>query len=354
MEERIQTMKINKLISIILALALLLTVFAGCGKSDTAGSTSKTDEAVSDTTENNELKPVRLVLDWTPNTNHTGLYVALENGYFEEEGLSVELLQPPESGAVPLLAAGNAEYAISFQEEMGPAIAKDDPLPVTAVAAIINHNTSGIISLKDSGIDSPKKLEGKRFACWDSPLVNNIVRTVVEEDGGDFEQVDFIYNNVTDVVSALQADIDAVWVYWAWDGVAAEVSALDINYFDFIDYYPTFDYYTPVILSNNTYMANNPEDVKAFMRAVSKGYNFAIENPEDAADILVKNVPELNPDLVLASQKFLAEAYQSDSPRWGEIDSTRWGSFYKWMYEEGLLDNDLGESGFTNEFLPEN
>ncbi|MCL2271154.1 MAG: ABC transporter substrate-binding protein, partial [Treponema sp.] len=94
---------------------------------------------------------VRLVLDWTPNTNHTGLYVALEKGWFAEEGLSVQIIQPPEDGALALLGSGNVEFAIDFQETMGPAIAKArDALPIQAVAAIISHNTSGIMSLSAS------------------------------------------------------------------------------------------------------------------------------------------------------------------------------------------------------------
>ncbi|MCL1959075.1 MAG: ABC transporter substrate-binding protein, partial [Spirochaetes bacterium] len=115
---------------------------------------------------------ILVLLDWTPNTNHTGMYVALEKGWFAEEGLNVTITQPPEDEALVLVASGKAEFGVSFQESLGPAIAKErDALPVTAVAAIISHNTSGIMSLKESGIQRPADLSGKRFASWETPLV---------------------------------------------------------------------------------------------------------------------------------------------------------------------------------------
>lgn len=108
------------------------------------------------------------MLDWTPNTNHTGLFVAKELGYFKEEGLeNVEIVQPPEGSTTALIGAGGAQFGISFQDTLAKSFSNDSPVPVTAVAAIIQHNTSGIISLKDKGIDSLKKLEGHKYATWD-------------------------------------------------------------------------------------------------------------------------------------------------------------------------------------------
>jgi ABC-type nitrate/sulfonate/bicarbonate transport system substrate-binding protein len=299
------------------------------------------------------LEPVRAALDWTPNTNHTGLYAALENGYFAEAGFNVTIIQPPEDGALLLTAAGGAEYAFDFQESLGPAIArKTDALPVIAVAAVIDHNTSGIMSLSLSKIERPRDLTGKRFASWGTPLVTAIIRDIVEEDGGDFNAVKMIPNNATDAISALQTDIDAIWIYYAWDGINANLAGLDINYIDFGAVNSLFDFYTPVLVTNSDYAAANGDSVKKFMAALSKGYQYAIDNPQKAADILLKHAPELDRDLVYKSQEYLAGRYQAESPRWGEIDEKRWGAFYRWMYKEGLLETDIGAAGFTNEFLP--
>ena len=295
---------------------------------------------------------VRFALDWTPNTNHTGLYVAQEKGYFAQEGLNVEILQPPENGAVALLASGGADFAVDFQESLGPAIAREDPLPVLAVAAIISHNTSGVLSLKESDIQTPRDLMGKRFATWSAPLVDAIIRQIVEADGGRFEEVDMIPNWATDAISALQTDIDAIWVYYAWDGIAAELHGVETNFMDFSELNTVFDFYTPVILTNTDYAAAQPEEVKAFLRALSRGYAYASENPKEAAAILCGRAPELDPELVSRSQDYLATRYQDDAPRWGEIDAARWDAFYGWMYQEGLLDIDIRGMGFSNEYLP--
>jgi ABC-type nitrate/sulfonate/bicarbonate transport system substrate-binding protein len=300
-----------------------------------------------------EAGNIRVVLDWTPNTNHTGLYAALEKGWFAEAGLTVEIMQPPEDGALVLLGSGNAEFAVDFQESLGPAIARNrDALPVTAVAAIISHNTSGIMALKESGIVRPKNLAGRRFASWDTPLVTEVIRNIVEGDGGDFNAVKMIPNFATDAFSALETDVDAIWIYYAWDGVAAEVRNLDITYLDLGTINEDLDFYTPILVTNSAWAAANKDTAKKFLSAVSRGYEFVAENPAEAAEILLKHAPELDSALVHRSQEYLADRYQGDAPRWGEIDPIRWGRFYRWMFERSLLEKDIGEGGFTNEYLP--
>jgi ABC-type nitrate/sulfonate/bicarbonate transport system substrate-binding protein len=322
----------------VIGVTLLALLISGCEKKNAAA-----DGNV----------PVRIVLDWTPNTNHTGIYVARDKRWFAEEGLDVEILMPPEDGALVLLGAGRAEFAVDFQESLGPAIARDrDALPVTAVAAVISHNTSGLMSLKKAGIRRPGDLTGKRFASWETPLVTAVIKDIVEADGGDFSRVTMIPNMATDAFSALETDVDSIWIYYAWDGVAAEVRGTAIDYIDLGKVNPALDFYTPVIVTNTAWAASQPETAKKFMKALSRGYEFAVENPGEAAEILLANAPELDRELVLRSQNYLANRYRDDAPRWGEIDPRRWGSFYRWMFERGLLEKDIGESGFTNEYLP--
>jgi len=294
-----------------------------------------------------------VVLDWTPNTNHTGLYVAQEKGWFAEEGLTVEIMQPPEDGSVVLTGSGNADFGIEAQEIIGPAIAREtDALPITAVAAIISHNTSGIMSLAKNNIKTPRDLAGKRYESWETPLVTTLIKEIVENDGGKFEDVIMVPNYSTDPLSALQTDMDAIWVFYAWEGLAAEVHGLNINFIDLGSLDSRYDFYTPIIFANTNWLAKNPETAKKFMRAVSKGYNFAIENPSEAGEILLKHAPELDRTLVMRSQEYLASRYRQDVPRWGEIDPVRWAAFYNWMFAHGLLEKDIGAGGFTNEYLP--
>ena len=144
----------------LMLLILLLTVIFSCGNEKEAEKNEKVKKA--------SQKKISIVLDWTPNTNHTGLFVAKELGYFKEEGIeNVEIVQPPEGSTTALIGAGGAQFGISFQDTLAKSFVSDTPVPVTAVAAIIQHNTSGIISLKSKGIDSPKKMEGLKYATFD-------------------------------------------------------------------------------------------------------------------------------------------------------------------------------------------
>ena len=300
-----------------------------------------------------ELKDLTFVLDWTPNTNHTGIYVALALGYYEEAGLSINIIQPPEDGATMMVASGKAQFGIDFQDYMPPIFTSEEKIPVAAVAALIQHNTSGIVSLKEDGIDTPKGLEGKNYATWDLPIEKAMMQNIVEADGGDFSKVNLIPEYITDVVSALQQNIDAVWIYYAWDGIATERAGLDTNMIYFTDITPEFDYYSPVIVANTDFLADDPDTARAFLAATARGYEFAIENPEEAAKILCDEVPELDLEMVTESQIWLADQYKAEVERWGYIDPARWDAFYAWLYKNGLSAEIPAGTGFTNDYLPE-
>lgn len=334
-------MPIRKLLSLALGLSLCMGALSACAGPT---STAQPQEA--------GLEELTVVLDWTPNTNHTGLYVALENGYYQDAGLDVTIVQPPEDGSIALVASGKAQFGVSIQENLGTALSADPPLPVTAVAGIIQHNTSGIISLKSAGIDSFKSLEGKKYATWDDPFEQSMIRDSMKAQGGDFGKVELIPSTVSDAISAIQTNVDAVWVYEAWDVVAAQLAGVDYNFIKFSDSDPTFDYYTPILIAQDEFLENNRETAMRFLEATSKGYEFAIQSPKEAAGLLLKSVPELSPDLVYASQEFLAGQYKAEYPRWGEIDESRWKAFYDWMYQVGVIQKELGVGGFTNEYLP--
>ena len=352
----------KKVLSIALAAALMLTAAAGCASQSSGTDNSKTestktaDKSASDsasTADSAELTKITFVLDWTPNTNHTGLYVAQEKGWFTDAGLDVEIVSPPEDGAEMLVGANKAQFGVSFQDSMLPTVAGDNKMPLAAVAAVVQHNTSGIISLKGKGMDRPKGLEGKKYATWDLPIEKATLKQVVEKDGGDFSKVEMIPSTVTDEVSALQSgQVDAIWVFYGWAGVATEVAGLETDFFSFMDIDPVFDYYTPVIIGNTDWMAAHPEQAKAFLGALRKGYDFACDNPDAAADILLKAAPELDEALVRASQKYLSAEYRLDAEKWGEIDPDRWNAFYNWINENNLFDAQIPENtGFTNDYL---
>lgn len=333
-------MKIKKYISIALAGALMLTTLSGC---------SKKEEKSADGGEK-----VTVVLDWTPNTNHTGLYTALENGYYKDQGLDVEIVQPPEGGAASLVASGKADFGISYQEEVTYAKTSDDPLPIKAIAAVIQHNSSGFASPKDKNIKTPKDFEGKIYGGWGSESETAAIKAVMEKTGADFDKVTIADIGQDDFFTATTNSVDFAWIYEGWDVVQAKLKNFDLNFIPLNQFDNRLDYYTPVIISNETLLNDNPELAKKFMKATTEGYQFAIDNPEEAAKTLVKHAPEIDEELAIESQKFLASKYKDDAPRWGEMKDEVWNNYTAFLKEYGLINKDLKpEDAYTNEFLPQ-
>lgn len=326
-------------------LSLFIILLAACS---TNGDESGKKEKAAD----KNLKEVSIVLDWTPNTNHTGLYVAKEKGYFKEQGLNVDIKMPGEAGADQLVASGKADFGIGAQEGITEARVQD--IPIVSIAAIIQHNTSGFASPKEKDITEPKDFEGKTYGGWGAPVEKAVINSLMKQDGADVEKVDIVNMGETDFFTAVERDIDFAWIYYGWTGVEAELRNEEVNMVYLTDYSEKLDYYTPVLTTNETMIEEEPETIKKFLAAVSKGYELAIDNPEEAADILIKAVPDLDEDLVKASQKWLADKYQDDADRWGEQKQEVWENYSTWMFDNELLDKPLdSEKAFTNEFLPE-
>lgn len=336
--------KFTKITAVLIA-AVMAFSLAACSKKSNNSNTDK------------ELTDITVCLDWTPNTNHTGMFVALDKGYYKEAGLNVTIVQPPENGATQACSAGQAQFAVDAQDILGAAFTSDTPMNVTAVAALIQHNTSGIMSLKGQGMDRPAGLSGKTYLTWDSPIELATLKSVVESDGGDWNTVEKIPNTVTDEAQDVKANPShAIWVFYGWGGINAKVNNIDTDFFYFKDLNPTFDYYTPVLVANNDFLKDNPEAAKAFLAATAKGYEYAIENPEEAAEILIKcdDTQSLvgSEELVKESQKWLANEYISDAEKWGYIDAERWNGFYAWLYSEKLIEKEIpAGTGFTNDYL---
>lgn len=306
-----------------------------------------------DSTENNELSEIELILDWVPNTNHSGLFVAEAKGYFEDAGLKVTIRRPPEGGGTELVGSGNAEFGISFQDTLAAPFAQG--LPVTVVASIINHNTSGIISHEEAGIETAADMAGKSYGTWNEPIETALVQYIVEADGGNYDEVELVPNQADNSVVGLANEMfDSAWIYYAWDGVMADYQEVPTNFFYLTDFAEELDFYSPVIIANNDYLENNPDEAKAVIQAIKKGYQYAIDFPMEAADLLISNAPELaeQRDFVLASQMWINEQYANSPDEWGYIDQERWNAFYKWLYDNDLVNVDLTENElFTNEYL---
>lgn len=336
-------MEVDKKMKKIIVLIAALLLLAGCSNSND----SKEKESAKN------LKKVTVVLDWTPNTNHTGLYVAKEKGYFKEQGLDVDIITPGDSSADTLVASGKADFGVSYQE--GITQARIQGVPIVSIAAIIQHNTSGFASPANKNIKTPKDFAGKTYGGWGSEVEKSVLSSLMKQENANVDDVDIVNIGDTDFFTAVKKDIDFAWIYYGWTGVEAELRGEKLNMIYLTDYSEKLDYYTPVLSTNEKMINSDPETVKAFVKAASDGYQFSIKNPSDAADILLKAAPDLDKDLVKKSQEWLASKYQDDAEQWGIQKLSVWENYANWMYDNKLLEKKLdAKSAFTNDFLPKN
>ena len=336
------------------ALAAAATL-AGCGayQGKSGDASASAGEGASAKSAPKSARKITFCLDYTPNTNHTGIYVAQAKGYFKDEGLTVKVVQPADGTAEAMIGSGQAQMGVSYQDYIANALSSKNPVAIEAVAAIIQHNTSGIMSRKADGITSAKKMEGHTYATWSMPVEQATIKQVMESDGGDFDKLKMVPYEVDDEVAGLKANMfDCVWVYEGWAVQNAKVQHYDVNYFSFVDMDKVFDFYTPVIAANDDFAKKYPDVVKAFVRAAKRGYEYAIKHPKDAGDILLDAAPELSSDLVQASAKYLADQYQADAKSWGVIDKSRWDAYFEWLNDKNLVENKLDvNAGWTMDYL---
>ena len=173
----------------------------------------------------------------------------------------------------------------------------------------------------------------------EGPIEQGVIKRCVEADGGDFTRVQMIPSTVTDEVTALQTDqVDTIWIYWAWAGVKCELAGLDTNYFAFAAYRSGFRFLHPGPHRQRCAHRGGPRHGPGRSwtpRAMR--YEDCIEDPDAAADALLAAAPELDEELVRASQEYLADQYQADAAQWGVIDQDRWDAFFAWVSEQASL-----------------
>lgn len=298
-----------------------------------------------------DLKKVTVILDYVPNTNHTGMYVALDKGYYEAEGLDVEIVEPTDGATATLVAQQKGTFGISYQEDVTIALSAEDPLPIKAVATVIQHNTSGFVSLADSGITSPADFEGKTYAGWGGPGESAVLEACMTQAGADFSKLNIVVSDGSGF-EALGKSCDVMWFFEGWDCITAARNGCELNYMELRQLDERLDYYTPVIITSDAVIDSDPEMVKAFLRATAKGYADAIADPDTAAEVLYDHASDYDLEMLKQSQEYLADKYMEDTDTWGLMKDEVWDNYTAFLQEYGVISETLPASDcYTNEFL---
>lgn len=302
------------------------------------------------------MENLRIALDWTANTNHTGFFVAQELGYYAENGIALTLVTPDQDGYATTpakkLELGLVDFALAPFESIISLHTKQDRFRVQAIAALLQEDISAVVTLGSSNISRPKELDGRTYASYKARYEDAIVRQLIINDGGQ-GIVNVLYPEKLGIWNTLLThNADSTWIFDNWEGVEAETAGIKLVKFRLADYQIPYAY-SPVVMAAHDAIQPNLNVYKAFISATKKGFLFAKENTQSAVDILTKYAPERDAQLIdLARSQAYTAAYYGDEAGWGKMDAGRINNFADWLHEQGLLPERLPiDELYTNQLL---
>jgi putative hydroxymethylpyrimidine transport system substrate-binding protein len=299
-----------------------------------------------------DLTPVTVALDWYPNANHAGLYLAQERGYFAEAGLAVDLYTPADPTTVlQTVAAGRDTFGISYQTDV--LLARAEEIPVVSIAALVQRPLLGIMVLAESGITRPGDLAGKTIGYPGIPSQESYLATMLAADGLTLDDIELVNIGYELVPALISGRVDAsLGSYWTHETILAEREGYPVEMLR-VDEWGVPLYYELVLVASDDRVAADPELVSAFLGAVQHGYTDAIADPEAALDALAAASPELEREVETAGIELLVPVWTEGVPYFGVQTSERWEEYAAWMAENELIPADLDVAdAFTTELLP--
>lgn len=316
------------------------------------------------------LHSFTLALDWTPNTNHTGFYVARAKGFYAEAGLELHIHYPKQEnyGLSPAkqLAQRQVDFAIAPSESVISYHSLTAQHPkLKAIATLLQEDSSAIVTLATRGLDRPATLDGKIYASYSARFEDAIVKQMIRNDGGKGE-IQTLNPERLGIPATLETgQADATWVFMPWEGIEVKRRGIEFQAFRMADYNVPYGY-TPLLLAHPEFLENHAEQVRAFLAATQRGYHYAAAHPEEAAHILCDETQHTSledRDFVVESQQCLsADYYLNSNQRWGYMLESRWQDFVDWLLEQDILTHTDGSplsskdikvnDLFSNAYLP--
>lgn len=311
------------------------------------------------------MDSIRLALDWTPNTNHTGFYVAIANGYYREAGLSVHVVTPDmdkyQSTPARRLAQGEVDLAIVPSESVISFHTTTPSVSLVAIAAVLARDASAIVTLQQSGIERPAQLDGKVYGSYGARFEDDLVRQMIRNDGGRGVIATHKPARLNLWQALLTNEIDATWIFLPWEGVEADLDDVRLNRFLLDDFEIPYGY-SPVLATRQDIISERADALQRFMDATGAGFRFAVEQPDEAARLLIETTkhPTLaDYGFVELSQQTVAGYYLDTAGHWGRMRREVWGQFVNYLIRHRMVVNRDGEivmnldvsKLFTNQFV---
>jgi putative hydroxymethylpyrimidine transport system substrate-binding protein len=329
-------------LSLVLALAL-----AACAAAAPVDTPEATPASIPQS-----LTKVSVALDWFPWSNHSGLFVAKERGYFAEEGLDVEIFTPGDPSTVlQTVASGRDDFGISYQTDV--LIARQEGVPVVSIMALVQLPLNSVMTLKESNISTPADLAGKTVGWPGIPSNEPLLDTMLKSEGKSLADVELVNVGFDLVPALIGKEVDAiVGAYWVHESISAENQGFPVNIMR-MEQHGVPDFYELVMVTNEAKIAESPELVQGFVRAAMRGYEDAIADPQGAVELLARVKPEVDLSIERPGVDLLAPLWEPvEGKNFGWQEESRWTEFANWMQENGLLSAEVDpKAAFNNSFV---
>jgi len=285
---------------------------------------------------------VSLALDWYPNSNHSGIYSAIDEGFFENESIDLEVYTPSDPTAIiSSVASGRDEFGLSYHPDILQA--QSAGLEIVSVLSISQHPLNSIMTLTKSNIKSPKDLDGKVIGYPGIPSNKAMLETVLANQGVDINDVETVDVGFELVKALVSGSVDAIiGAYWTHESIVMELQGFDVDIMK-LEEWGVPDYYELILITNQSFLESNSKEVEKVVNSFKKGYEYAIENPEKSIDSLIEIAGEeiVEEDVERKGIQLLIPVWQSEDKPFGYQEKSKWVETYTWMYDNDFLEKEL-------------
>ncbi|MEM0909596.1 MAG: ABC transporter substrate-binding protein [Pseudomonadota bacterium] len=301
------------------------------------------------------MTPITLALDWTPNVNHIGFFVAQQMDFYKENQLDVRFITPADDNyqitPAKKVELGNADFTICPMESVISYRTKSRPFPLTAVATIFQKDLSAIAVKKESSISRPKELDGKVYASYKARYEDKIVQEMIKNDGGNGTILVEYPDKLGIWERLVDGKADATWIFLNWEGIQAQNYEKEFIYFRMNDFDIPYSY-SPVIAGNDLLYRSREKEYKQFIQATKQGYLYAADHIQEAAQILADVIPESERNIDLIKSIEFSVGHLGNESTWGRMDENNIQTFLSWLKRHSLEKATLSPCDLvTSEFL---